>query len=86
MTRDAKRHSRILKVVCPIIIFGHWIDFYLMVTPGTLKDNGGMGFLEIGLIMVYASAFLFVVLTNLAKHLLVAKNHPMLEESLHHHI
>lgn len=86
MTRDAKRHSRMLKVVCPIIIFGHWIDFYLMITPGTLKDNGGMGLLEIGILMVYAASFLFVVLTNLAKRPLVAKNHPMLEESLHHHI
>lgn len=86
MTRDAKRHTRMLKVVCPIIIFGHWIDFYLMITPGTLKDNGGMGFLEIGLLMVYTAAFLYVVLSNLAKQPLVAKNHPMLEESLHHHV
>ena len=86
MTRQAKRHSRILKVVCPIIIFGHWIDFFLMVTPGTMKDNGGFGLLEIGTILIFGSAFLFVVLSNLAKHPLIAKNHPMLEESLHHHI
>ena len=86
MTRQAKRHSRMLKVVCPMIIFGHWIDFYLMVTPGTLKDNGGFGLLELGIILIYLSAFLFVVLSNLAKRPLVAKNHPMLEESLHHHI
>jgi hypothetical protein len=86
MTRQAKRHTRILKVVCPIIIFGHWIDFFLMVTPGTMKDDGGFGLLELGTIMIFASAFLYVVLHNLAKQPLVAKNHPMLEESLHHHI
>jgi hypothetical protein len=86
MTRDAKRHIIFLKIVCFAVLFGHWIDFYLMVTPGTLKDNGGFGFLEIGLIMIYGSAFLFVVLSSLAKHPLIAKNHPMLEESLHHHI
>ena len=86
MTRQAKRHTRILKVVCPIIIFGHWIDFFLMVTPGTLKDDGGFGLLEVGTILIFGSAFLFVVLSSLAKHPLVAKNHPMLEESLHHHI
>lgn len=86
MTRQAKRHTRILKVVMPIILVGHWIDFYLMITPGTLKENGGFGLLEIGLAMVYLAAFLYVVLSSLAKQPLVAKNHPMLEESLHHHI
>ena len=86
MTRDAKRHTRMLKVVCPAIVFGHWMDFYLMITPGTLKYDGGFGFLEIGLIMVFLGAFLFVVLSQIAKAPLFAKNHPMLKESLHHHI
>ncbi len=86
MTRQAKRHTRMLKVVCPIIIFGHWIDFYLMITPGTMKDDGGFGLLEIGTILIFASGFLYVVLSSLAKQPLIAKNHPMLEESLHHHI
>lgn len=86
LPRDAKRHSRFLKVVPPIILMGHWIDFYLMVTPGTLKENGGFGLLEVGLIMVYASAFVYTVLHSLAKHPLIAKNHPMMEETLHHHI
>lgn len=86
MTRDSKRHTRILKIICPILVFGHWLDFYLMVTPGMLADNGGFGFLEIGLILIYVSAFLYVILRNMAKAPLFAKNHPMLQESLHHHI
>ena len=86
MTRDAKRHMAFLKVGCPAVIFGHWLDFYLMVTPGTLKENGGFGFMEVGLIMVFLAVFLMVVMTALSKFPLVGKNHPMLEESLHHHI
>jgi len=86
MTRDAKRHILFLKVICPVVIVGHWLDFYLMVTPGTLKENGGFGFLEIGMAMVFGAAFLFVIFSSLAKMPLVAKNHPMLEESMHHHI
>ena len=86
MTRDAKRHMTFLKVGCPAIIFGHWLDFYLMITPGTLKENGGFGFMEIGLAMVFLAAFLMVVMGALSKFPLVGKNHPMLEESLHHHI
>ncbi|MCC5935974.1 MAG: quinol:cytochrome C oxidoreductase [Lunatimonas sp.] len=86
MTRDSKRHSVFLKLVCTLILFGHWLDFFLMVQPGTLGHNGGLGFMEIGMLLVYAAGFTLVVLTNLAKSRLVAKNHPMLEESLHHHI
>jgi hypothetical protein len=86
MPRDAKRHSAILKVVTPIVIFGHWIDFYLMITPGTLKANGGYGLVEFGTMLVYGGAFLYVVLNSLSKAPLFAKNDPMLQESLHHHV
>ena len=86
MTRDSKRHSRFLKVVAPIVIVGHWFDFYLMITPGTLQENGNYGLLELGLFMVYAGAFIYVVLNQLSKAPLFAKNHPMLQESIHHHI
>jgi len=86
MTRASKRYTRFLKIACPVVLFGHFIDFYLMVTPGVLKSNGGFGFLEIGILMIFLSGFLFVVLNGLTKLPLVAKNHPMLEESLHHDI
>jgi hypothetical protein len=57
-----------------------------MITPGTLTVNGGFGFIEIGLMFVFAGAFIYVVLNHISKAPLFAKNHPMLEESLHHHI
>ncbi|MCU0420262.1 MAG: quinol:cytochrome C oxidoreductase [Cyclobacteriaceae bacterium] len=86
MTRDAKRQMSMLKVVCPIVIVGHWFDFYNMVTPGVMQQNGGVGFLEIGLALTFLAAFLWVVLTALSKVQLVAKNHPFMAESLNHHI
>jgi hypothetical protein len=86
MPRDSKRKISMLKVVTPIIIVGHWFDFYMMVTPGVMKYSGGLGFLEIGLAMVFLAAFLYVVLSSLTKFPLVAKQHPMMEESLNHHI
>ncbi|WP_448517975.1 quinol:cytochrome C oxidoreductase [Rhodoflexus sp.] len=86
MTRDAKRKAVILKIVCYAVIIGHWLDFYLMVTPGTLKENGGLGPLEIGLALIYCSMFAYVIAQALTKAPLVAKNHPMLQESLHHNI
>lgn len=86
MTRDSKRHGVFLKLVCSILLVGHWIDFFLMVQPGTLGHNGGIGLMEVGTFLVYGSAVALVVLGGLAKKNLIAKNHPMLEESYHHHI
>jgi hypothetical protein len=86
MTRDAKRQMSMLRVVCPIIIVGHWFDFYNMITPGIMKEQGGIGFLEIGVAMIFLAAYLLVVLGAMAKIPLVGKNHPTLLESLNHHI
>ncbi|GIV36128.1 MAG: quinol:cytochrome C oxidoreductase [Cyclobacteriaceae bacterium] len=86
MTRDAKRHMSMLKLVCPVVIIGHWFDFYNMVTPGVMKTQGGIGFIEIGTAFIFLAAFLWITLSSLSKMPLFGKNHPMLEESLHHHI
>jgi hypothetical protein len=90
MTRDAKRQTAILKIVCFAVIFGHWLDFYLMMTPGLLKQYGGLDFttflVEFGMALIYAGVFIFTVLIGLSKANLVPKNHPMLQESVHHHI
>jgi hypothetical protein len=86
MPRDAKRHGSMIKVVCPIIVVGHWFDFYNMITPGVMKGAGSLGFIEIGLALIFVAMFLFVVLTSLTKFPLVAKNHPMMAESMNHHI
>jgi len=86
MPRDAKRHTVFLKIVTIVVLIGHWFDFYLMVTPGVMKEDGGFGLLEVGMALIFGVAFLFVALTSLAKLPLVAKNHPMLEEAKHHHV
>ncbi len=86
MTRDSKRQLSMLKVVCPIVVVGHWFDFYNMVTPGVMKFDGSFGLLEIGVGCIFFAAFLFVTLTSLSKMPLVGRNHPLLGESLHHHI
>ena len=90
MTRNAKRQGVILKVVCTGIILGHWMDFYMMITPPILGQAGGLDltflFVEVGMTMIFASIFLFTILTALSKVGLVAKNHPMLGESEHHSV
>jgi hypothetical protein len=75
-----------LKIAASAILIGHWLDFYLMIMPGTVGFGGGFGFIEFGLVLAFASGFILVVRRALASVPLVAKNHPMLEESLYHDI
>ena len=86
MTRDAKRQNRILWIGGIIILAGHWLDVFVMVMPGTVGANWHIGFIEIGTMIGYLGLFIFITLTELTKAALVPKNHPMLSESLHHHI
>jgi len=86
MPRESKRHTVFLKIVTIIVLIGHWFDFYLMVTPAVMKENGGFGLLEIGMAVLFGVAFLFVALTGLSKYPLIAKNHPMIKEAEHHHV
>ena len=85
MTRDAKRHMQLLRLVCPVVILGHWLDFVLMVSPGVLKNTSANLLLEIGGLLLFFSLFLIITLKALARAPLIARQDPMLEESIHHH-
>lgn len=86
MSRDAKRNANILLTVCALIFIGHWLDIFLVVTPGTMYDHGGVGLLEIGMFLMFTGVFLFVILNSLTKAPLMVANDPYLDESLHHEI
>jgi hypothetical protein len=45
-----------------------------------------IGFLEIGSWLGFLGLFIFVVASTLSKANLIPKNHPLLDESLHHHL
>lgn len=86
MSKDAKRNAGFLMFVGVIIFFGHWMDVYMIITPGAMKREGVIGLVELGTFIGFLGLFLYIVLGALAKRPLLVKNHPMLEESLHHHI
>lgn len=91
MSRDSKRYVSTLKVMCIILIIGHWLDYWQMIMPGTIgpKENWYSEFslLEPGIFIGFAGLFTFLVLNSLSKFKsLIPKKHPLLEESLHHHI
>jgi hypothetical protein len=86
MARDSKRNRTFLKLACSSILIGHWFDFYQMQMPGIAKDQGGIGIIEWGTTLTFASLFIYFVANQLSKANLIAKNHPFIEESLHHEI
>jgi hypothetical protein len=86
MTRDAKRNFKLMKWLCVIVLAGHWLDYYMMIMPGTVGTERGFGIIEIGTTIGFIGLFAYLMLSALSKAALVPKNHPFLEESLHHEI
>lgn len=86
MSRDAKRNAGILTVIGLIILVGHWLDVWVMVMGGSMGPTASFGFLELGLGLLFLGVFVRVILVNLTKAPLMPKNHPFLDESLHHEI
>ena len=86
MARDTKRNKKFLFVGAAIVFCGHWLDVFLMVMPGTVKAEWGIGIIEIGTFLGFLGLFIWIVFHSLAKANVVPKHHPMLNESLRHHI
>ncbi len=91
MSRDSKRAVKVLKVACIILICGHWLDYWQMIMPGAVGPQSNwyteIGLLEVAVFIGFAGLFIFTMLGALSKFKSLApKRHPLLEESLHHHI
>lgn len=85
MSRDAKRSIGYLIVVGCIIFIGHWLDVFLMITPGSL-GHLEFGFMEVGMFLGFLGLFLYVVFNAFTKAPMTVENHPFLDESKHLHI
>jgi hypothetical protein len=92
MSRDSKRYVGTLKVMCIILIGGHWLDYFQMIAPNTIPEHDHwywkvISWVEPGIFIGFAGLFTFLLLSTLSRFKsLIPKKHPFLEESLHHHI
>jgi hypothetical protein len=86
MSRDAKRNYYFLVIVGSIIFVGHWLDVFMMVMPATVNGHWHLGWIEIGMALGFLGAMLFTIHSALAKRPLLVKQHPYLDESLHHQV
>ncbi len=86
MSRDAKRNPGFLISIGTIIFIGHFIDTYMLITPGTMFEHWHFGWMEIGFFLGFTGLFINRVLTALTKAPLQPQKSPYLDESLHHSI
>ncbi len=85
MKKAPKRNYTAIALMAILIIFGHWIDFYQMVMPGTVREHGGMSFFEFGIAALFVGIIMWGVGRYISTNPLTAKNHPYLKESIIHH-
>ncbi|MGE9616544.1 MAG: quinol:cytochrome C oxidoreductase [Solitalea-like symbiont of Acarus siro] len=86
MTSDAKRRTKSLLIVAIIIVVGHWLDYYLMVMPGSVGSHRGFSYAEFGTLIGFFGLFTLIVMNALTKAELLPKNHPFTGETLHHEV
>ena len=85
MKKSSKRNYTLLTFMAILIIFGHWIDFWQMVMPGTLYEHAEIMPFEFGIALLFIGIIMWRVGIYLSSHSLTVKNHPFLKESMIHH-
>ncbi len=84
IVRKFRRILWIVTSMAVIVFMGQWVDQYLMIFPGSMKEVQSIGFFDIGLTIGFFGLFLWVVLKSLTKANLLPENHPYLNESFHY--
>ncbi len=85
MKQNAKKYTAFLKIVSCVLLIGHWLDFYLMISPSLLKETGAINTLSLGIPIIYFVAFLHLFFKQLAKKPIIPIQHPLLQESKYYH-
>ena len=83
LNTDFKRLPWIIIMAGILIIVGHYIDFFVMIMPGTVGASWFIGAAEIGSILFFGGLFIFVGFSAMTKAPLMVKNNPLMEESKH---
>jgi len=84
MSRPSKRNYFTVTFMAMIIIFGHWLDFYIMTMPGPLGEHWHLDWYEMGIFAGFAGLIMFTVSKTLASASLVPQNNVLLKETLLH--
>jgi hypothetical protein len=81
MNSDFKRVSWFIVFIGIIILIGHYIDIFQLISPATVGDRWSFGIPELASILFFAGLFIFTVFRAMAKVPLLAKGNPFIKES-----
>ncbi len=86
MKRAAKRNYFIITFMCILILFGHWLDFYQMVMPGTVRMHPHISWYEIGISLGFVGVVMWGVNRFASRVPMTPKNNPFIKESIIHFV
>ena len=81
MNSDYKRVPWFVVLAGLVILAGHYLDLFIMVSPGTVGSNWHFGIPEISALLFFLGLFIFVVFNALTKAPLHPKGNPLMKES-----
>lgn len=73
----AKRTTKVLKIICVILLIGHWLDLYMLIMPA-IWYTPKIGILEIPIAAGYAALVYLLFTRELSKAPLVPQHDPVL--------
>ncbi len=85
LNTDFKRLTWIVVMAGTCILVGHYLDFFVMISPGTVGGSWFIGVPEIASLMFFIGLFIYVGFNAISKAPLLTKNNPLIEESKHFH-
>lgn len=85
MNSDYKRMNWFVVMAGIVILFGHYIDIFVMVMPATVGASWFIGLPEISALLFFGGLFIFIVFNALTKAPLLVKRNPFITESKHFH-
>ncbi len=81
MDSDFKRIPWFVVTTGLVILLGHYIDIFQLISPATVGDSWSIGIPELSSVAFFLGVFIFTIFTAMGKASLHAKGNPFMKES-----
>ena len=85
MDKDFKKIPWFVVFTGIVILFGHYIDIFQLISPATVGNDWSIGVPELASIAFFLGLFIFIIFSSISKVPLHAKGNPFMKESEIYH-